>query len=1786
MPVEKPRPYQIELYEEALKRNVIAFLETGSGKTLISIILLEHFARELKPVTHDDILKVARSEVKRNEDETQQRLSSGSAIENGDLPEASKDTYSIDSSIEIINGVALPSLPKKVVFCVPTVPLVSQQAQKIRQNTNLSVGEYSRDDSASLSHWDALGWFSEVSLRHVLVFTPQIFLNVLRHGFLNLSKHVSLLIFDEAHHAFRNHPYNLIMKEFYHPCREERPKIFGMTASPVCQRTSTKQGSIYKIAELQRNLDSSVVTILDRKSLLAYVPRTREFIIEFPQTFMKDTPKDCEDSLKTKGCLFVKFYLDSLRAYIREIPRLESEGVHWINTVNAFQIELGPWAAGICARRLLQSSISKIRRRIANKVEDVSVSTIIERTKKAIDQYTVPKFTDIGPSDVSPKCWALVDLVKRKRLEYSQNSDFRGMIFVDRRTTATVISDVLNAIASDLFLDIKCAFVTGHGSSGSGEGNHKMSSSTQKQFFKRFREGSFNLLVVTRVAEEGIDIPACKIVIIFDLFRSNTGYIQSRGRARDMLGSEYYIFIRRYDERTLDTLSQAKISERLTRNAIKTIASQEPLEFLYSNDSMDNQFAENLFGASAFVRTKYAVINQGAAESVLGRYLKSKLSPSFLIEGSVTENDQSLSVHFDMLREQGSLDSVISSQRELLQSYGMLFGYVASLDLPVLSKVIKVCGFLRCTRKLAVQSAALEAVRFLYVTKALNENLLPSLREKKSKSFYLPIKPHLMEEDTSLVDYFNDETIKEVPKEVPKCFSTSSFWRELQEGKMDKGCDGKELYVSLIRLKRLSGSGSNDMICDTTSKIRSLLLAEENPTFAFAFITEEPPTQDIPSFSLYFSSASDIDVEILPWSNCCDLSMSCEPCNCRQSSSSYKSVSFSFDQLRKLKDLQSKLWALCMKPRLPKGAIDLNEEALKSFSERGTPFVLWDFLLLPMSLTNGRQTGQTDSSSLISAWTINNALIEDILEDKSCSLYDWILFLTSRLGMSLLPNKRLKQAILTDEKDEDIDSAVSAAYDFPIELDLSTLTSDHKRKRRIIQPNAGLLSDGIVSAKAFNDLLSEFTSFSEFKYEGVVNETIASKLENILQRTVVKTSHNNFKYFVEGIDLSITPNSSFTLSTSEVCTFKDYATRLGYEVQHSNSFMIRARQSYAIRSHLLKLSVKERPVDHQVIHLIPEVARVLPFAVDVLLTIHCLPSIMFRVASYALIDDLRHRLNLKGFSIPLMLEACTATTANEEYNYERLETLGDSFLKFAVSADLFMTYSNSSEGELSVLRNGKVSNQNLCRIAMDEGLSGFLILNPFRPNDFVVPAMALDSSGYIYREKRIISTKRHADFIEALLGCAVVGAGTEAARLLMQQMGLVGEITILRERIDIPITELQTSLQTNLSKLYQRLNYVFKYRCIAIEAITHPSYLGSITPSYERLEFLGDAIMDYLVMRFFFEKNSDYTSENLSDLRGATVNNEAFCQMSVSLGLEQLLLHSDKKLEEDITSYLKYSKTDIGTANDIANFFVEGPKALGDIFEALVAAVFIDSGCSLEDTWNVFSPIIIKYAERVAEPDVINKSPIRRMHEFFQKKGFRSRDVWCRFKVLFQEGVEIHICDIGLLYLIIATGKGNSRSLAKRVASSNALLWIEEHEGDIDDLLDISNNATSTSNWSDGIGEDFVAEKAIRYDEDKTIDAPLEPRIAENEIAQRALPPEDNLEDQELSITATFNVVDSIDSRCVMGEEKAAGYYSTQIQELLQRHREEELLLRHNHNRTLENLLKSSALNTSFQSQI
>jgi endoribonuclease Dicer len=176
--IEDPRDYQTELFERAKKENIIAVLDTGSGKTLIAALLMRHVAWQ-------------------------------------ELEDRAKGKQ-----------------PKMSFFLVNSVHLVRQQQRMLAHN--LPEAPKALHGGGKDDLWKQVEWEKLKSQNKAIVCTAEVLNQCLMHSFVKIEE-INLLIFDEAHHTKKGHPYARIIKDYYLAQSNPslRPKIFGMTASPV-----------------------------------------------------------------------------------------------------------------------------------------------------------------------------------------------------------------------------------------------------------------------------------------------------------------------------------------------------------------------------------------------------------------------------------------------------------------------------------------------------------------------------------------------------------------------------------------------------------------------------------------------------------------------------------------------------------------------------------------------------------------------------------------------------------------------------------------------------------------------------------------------------------------------------------------------------------------------------------------------------------------------------------------------------------------------------------------------------------------------------------------------------------------------------------------------------------------------------------------------------------------------------------------------------------------------------------------------------------------------------------------------------------------------------------------------------------------------------------------------------------------------------------------------------------------------------------------------------------------
>ncbi|KAI0771225.1 P-loop containing nucleoside triphosphate hydrolase protein [Trametes elegans] len=505
-PVIHTRAYQQELLEDSLRRNLIIALDTGSGKTHISVLRMKHEA------------------------------------EHGS---------------------------KKVSwFIAPTVALVEQQFDVIKTAIPVSVGLVS--GASEPNQWkDASLWRRILASHRIMVTTPQVLLDALHHGYIDLGRDVGLLVFDEAHHATGKHPYNMIMKNFYFglPPRTSltsaedrcRPVILGLTASPIYGGNVDEA-----FRDLEKNLDSTIRSSRRNRDELAQHVYRPEF-----KHVLYASPIQLWDGPRSVNCRALQAVVDtldiekdpsviSLRSRLAKVRpgedrrRLDQRLSKAIDREDTFTHkglrdfartavdiceELGPWAADWYVAKVIE------RAKLAANPYNNIMSAWQEKEKRYLlsilsrVQITEPSSDpDKIVNAITPKVRALVDtLIVEEGLFRSMDEDYSGLVFVTRRDTVLALAELLARIPETAQL-FRLGCLLGSSSSFKRHSfldiTRSMLEDSQADTLRDFKIGEKNLIVSTSVAEEGIDIQACGCVIRFDAPPNVVAWAQSRGRAR------------------------------------------------------------------------------------------------------------------------------------------------------------------------------------------------------------------------------------------------------------------------------------------------------------------------------------------------------------------------------------------------------------------------------------------------------------------------------------------------------------------------------------------------------------------------------------------------------------------------------------------------------------------------------------------------------------------------------------------------------------------------------------------------------------------------------------------------------------------------------------------------------------------------------------------------------------------------------------------------------------------------------------------------------------------------------------------------------------------------------------------------------------------------------------------------------------------------------------------------------------------------------------------------------
>lgn len=417
---------------------------------------------------------------------------------------------------------------KKILFLAPTKPLVTQHASfitsllKINEDkVSIFTGEIKPNDRIKL-------WIES----SIIISTPQVIENDILSKKIKLDD-VSLIIYDEAHHATGRYSYVFIHEQYLKHCSD--PHSLGMTASPGNDKE--------KILEVCKNLSLDHVEIRTKHD-----EDVRSYVHELKISWKKVVPPQ-EFSYAVQ---LLRKVLSPRLQILRNVGAIESASVSTVTKTKLLKAQkmiqseiksrINPPKTLFTAAaaqseamklyytmELLQTQGVQATQRFIHRLNEESKQKNASRSSRNLmkDDQFLDAAAFINSLQIEhPK---LKEVAHITTDQIQKNPDSRIIVFTQYRDTSKMVFDYLNSLP-----DISPARFIGQAGKTDDKG---LTQKEQEQIVTDFRNGVYNVLIATSVAEEGLDIPSTDLVVFYEPIPSEIRNIQRRGRtARKMAG--------------------------------------------------------------------------------------------------------------------------------------------------------------------------------------------------------------------------------------------------------------------------------------------------------------------------------------------------------------------------------------------------------------------------------------------------------------------------------------------------------------------------------------------------------------------------------------------------------------------------------------------------------------------------------------------------------------------------------------------------------------------------------------------------------------------------------------------------------------------------------------------------------------------------------------------------------------------------------------------------------------------------------------------------------------------------------------------------------------------------------------------------------------------------------------------------------------------------------------------------------------------------------------------------
>ena len=573
----KPRLYQQQIYEKAKSQNSIIFVETGKGKTFISIMLMaNHLGIDINHL---------------------------------------ENNKKIDEK-------------KKIIFLVCDTALINQQKKHIEEILGIQVGTIQgKKDKKSKSDYDT--FIKKWDSFNIFVAIPSIIYKILSCGFITIFQ-ISMLIFDECHHTSLEHPYNKIMDEFYFfykknekktPKNFHFPRIYGLTASPMKKRingNSHQLAANEALVKLSENLDCEIIIdpeminfgeklneTKDKDEHLniyveikthIYSNEYKKVVVELFNNFFKKFAALAFSNFPEKYKEFsTKNYFDQYLEYVREKFKVSN----LVNYNNICQENATFYNMKDYNKILF--IFEKIQRHLFLILENLCLDSLITYFDKLVQLYdklyqkkieeeenkensdNSSSLNDSNDNEGESEEEEIIlkldsDLIqnikkiyqdiddslrsKKEKGELNYTSDRLGklyytiyklfesnekaklIVFITNRIVAHILKPTLSKFLRQKFPNKSCEEIIGVNKKKNKSSltlTPTITLNKLNKIVKDFNENKFDILIGTSAVEEGLDIQSCNAVISLVEIQTPKSYIQMKGRARKT-NSHFYIF--------------------------------------------------------------------------------------------------------------------------------------------------------------------------------------------------------------------------------------------------------------------------------------------------------------------------------------------------------------------------------------------------------------------------------------------------------------------------------------------------------------------------------------------------------------------------------------------------------------------------------------------------------------------------------------------------------------------------------------------------------------------------------------------------------------------------------------------------------------------------------------------------------------------------------------------------------------------------------------------------------------------------------------------------------------------------------------------------------------------------------------------------------------------------------------------------------------------------------------------------------------------------------------------